>query len=236
MSHSHDFFGNRSTSSSSTVAALQASTTTCDRPADKSAYWLPSLVGRFWASPLRAYYSAGEVDPSTIATMPVGLQLIGGDAHAPDGSGSSVDVIAFSCGRSVNESGWTAMPPKCPGPLSVRVTFPQCWDGRTLTAPGNATSPVGGRCPKAFPVSLPRLQIVVRTTGPIAASGFRTSAGGAAQMHADFVNVWDAKAMSGLISVCTRGERATNRDIKECHARGTGPRAVGGPDVKETNF
>src|ERR671917_1002256 len=42
--HSHDFFGNRSTNYLSTYESLRAATsTTCLNPADKAAYWIPTL-------------------------------------------------------------------------------------------------------------------------------------------------------------------------------------------------
>ena len=43
-SHDHTFVGNTSTDASSTLASLQAAGTTCRRPADKAAYWMPTLI------------------------------------------------------------------------------------------------------------------------------------------------------------------------------------------------
>ncbi len=233
-SHRHDFFGNESTDAGSDAPSLAGASTTCNEAGDRAAYWLPTLQGLGWAPRLRAYYSAGPLAPSTIVAYPTGLQLIAGSPSSPRPPG--VDVVAFSCGRAVDEPGWNASPPACPGPTTARLSFPQCWDGVRLQAPGNAVAPVGGRCPSTHPVALPLLRLVVATAGRVSPAELVTSAGGANRLHADFLNAWDPAALERLITVCTRGERKSNRDVKQCRTAGTGPRAVGGPETKETNF
>src|SRR5919205_3463935 len=42
-SHSHTFFGNRSTSAASTLHSLRAAATTCKPRSDTAAYWVPTL-------------------------------------------------------------------------------------------------------------------------------------------------------------------------------------------------
>ena len=42
-SHDHSFVGNRSTNASSNFGSLRSSATTCMRPADTAAYWVPTL-------------------------------------------------------------------------------------------------------------------------------------------------------------------------------------------------
>lgn len=233
-SHGHDFFGNTTTDALSDAASLASGSSTCNEEGDRAAYWLPTLLGPWWAPRLRAYYSAGSVAPSSIVPYPAGLQLI---AERRGRRNASVDdALSFSCGRRADESGWSQSPPRCSGPTTVRLTFPQCWDGKRLQAPGNAVGPVDGRCPAPFPVALPLLRLVVSTAAPVDPAKFMTSAGAAISMHADFFNAWDPAALRGLVDVCTRGERTTNRDVKKCRTAGTGPRAVGGPDKAETNF
>src|SRR5215218_3499135 len=41
--HSHDFFGNETTKFDSTYESLRAADTTCTRPKDTAAYWLPTV-------------------------------------------------------------------------------------------------------------------------------------------------------------------------------------------------
>ena len=233
-SHRHDFFGNVSTNAWSDAVSLTDTSTTCNESGDRAAYWLPTLHGPGWAPRMRAYYSAGSVAPSMIVAYPTGLQLIAGSPSSRGAPG--VDVVAFSCGRGVDEPGWSASPPACRGSTSVRLTFPQCWDGLVLEARGNAVAPVGGKCPLTHPVVLPLLRLVVSTAGPVSPTGFVTSAGGVNRLHADFLNAWDPSTLDRLVAVCTRGERSSNRDVKQCRTAGTGPRAVGGPDTTETNF
>src|SRR2546421_8168125 len=43
VSHSHTFFGSKSTNAASTLKTLLASPTTCRRSADTAAYWVPTL-------------------------------------------------------------------------------------------------------------------------------------------------------------------------------------------------
>src|SRR5213596_2854490 len=43
VSHSHTFFGAKSTNAASTVKSLRASPTTCKRGGDTAAYWVPTL-------------------------------------------------------------------------------------------------------------------------------------------------------------------------------------------------
>src|SRR5918997_5009578 len=43
MAHRHDFFGNISTYHSSTYDSLRDAGTTCTRPEDTAAYWLPTV-------------------------------------------------------------------------------------------------------------------------------------------------------------------------------------------------
>ena len=43
-SHSHDFFGNRTTNAAPTLASLSEGGTTCINRLDKSGYWVPSLT------------------------------------------------------------------------------------------------------------------------------------------------------------------------------------------------
>jgi hypothetical protein len=57
-SHDHTYFGNMSTTASSTPASLRASgRTTCGERADKSAYWAPTL-----------FVAGREVEPITTVT------------------------------------------------------------------------------------------------------------------------------------------------------------------------
>ena len=210
-SHEHQFFGSRGVAAESVIADLRASRTTCDDAADHASYWLPTVRGAQWTA-LRAYYSAGALDPITIVAYPLGLQMIGGPAGADD---TGAATVGWSCDRRVDADGWTAQPPSCTGdvPLAVRVSFPQCWDGVGRSS-SSVTSVVDGICPASHPRPLPRLQLRAELSG--AADEVVLSSGATAPMHADFWNAWDPKRLATLVAVCIRGERLTNTEITIC--------------------
>ena len=213
-SHEHEFFGSRGVAAESVVSDLRTSPTTCDDGGDHASYWLPTVRGAKWTA-LRAYYSAGALDPVTIVPYPLGLQMIGGPAGAGD---TGWATVAWSCDRRVDADGWTARPPLCTGvvPLAVRVSFPQCWDGVSRSS-SSVTSVVDGICPASHPRSLPRLQLRAALSG--APDEVVLSSGATATMHADFWNAWDPNRLATLIAVCIRGERSTNTEITICGSR-----------------
>src|SRR5215208_3674971 len=78
-SHSHDFFGNRSTNARSTYKKLLAAGTTCSRKADKAAYWMPTVKWNGQTiNPDRAvfYYRAGGKDHRKVKPFEAGLKMI----------------------------------------------------------------------------------------------------------------------------------------------------------------
>ena len=213
-SHEHQFFGSRVVGADTVVADLRAGASTCDDAADHAAYWMPTPVGTRWTA-LRAYYSAGDVDPATIAPYPMGLQIIGGRTTY----GGSPDDVKWSCGREVDAPGWTSEAPDCAAadPLTVRVTFPQCWDGRSL-GPDHVVAAVASACPSSHPKALPRLRLRAELVD--AGSDVRFSSGAAASMHADFWNAWDPARLEALVRVCIRGERSSNTELTICRTAG----------------
>ena len=219
MSHAHQFFGNRTTSATSTLATLRSGGTSCSDLGDRAAYWLPTIRGKTW-SDLRAYYSAGTIDQRLIETYPDGLQMIAGDATASRSSG--VGVIAWSCGRAVDAPGWSAVPPStCPGggPLVVRVTFPQCWDGHGLR-PDSVVPAARQRCPTSHSRALPLLRLRAEVSS--GSGTLALASGPSATMHADFWNAWDPNRLAQLVRSCVRGERTSNTELKRCRVPGAG--------------
>jgi Domain of unknown function (DUF1996) len=215
VSHRHTFFGNASVNAFSTSASLSRSGTTCNEKGDRAAYWLPApTVGR-WKN-MRAYYSAGAVNPVFVRLYPDGTKLV---------SGSDERSVAWSCGRAIDEAGWTAAAPICPPtrPLSVRVTFGQC-----LTIDGDsARFSANHECPVEYPVATPLLRLRADWDGvPRDVTKRMLSSGPLESMHADFLNAWDRDILSKLTSVCIRGERKSNSEIKRCRLAGTGPNSI----------
>jgi hypothetical protein len=97
-SHSHEFYGNRSTNANSTLASLRQAGTTCRRGEDKSGYWIPTLYK--YGQPVAAdsitiYYRIAGRDPNTVVALPDGLQMIAGDSEAKEVQDD--DFVDWSC-------------------------------------------------------------------------------------------------------------------------------------------
>jgi hypothetical protein len=159
--HPHTFFGNRSTNAHSTLATLRSADTTCKPPADKSAYWVPTLFkdgvevrpakGQFYFN-LRGY--------DRMRAFPAGFRMIAGDQRAT--RPQSQRIVYWTCG---GRGGTRLAPsstvpkscpvvdvrhrvqlrecPKCPLVwktfedrvktfVELHVNFPDCWDGKRL--------------------------------------------------------------------------------------------------------
>lgn len=216
-SHDHSFVGNVSTSASSTLASLQAAGTTCRRPGDTAAYWAPTLlVGGRPLAPTGAtiYYRR-----STLAApvpFPSGLRMIAGDSHAT--APQDLSVVFWNCGvdAAVDRS---AAPPTCPdaGPdgLRLHVTFPSCWDGRSLDSADHRSHlayPRRGACPAGQPVAVPAITLIYRyptAGGPSVA----LSSGGTLTAHADFFNAWRQPALAQLVATCLDAFRHCGRGV-----------------------
>jgi Domain of unknown function (DUF1996) len=200
-SHDHTYFGNTSTNASSTPASLRASgQTTCRPRADTAAYWAPTLfVGGSPVTPRYAiaYYVRRTLD--AVRPFPAGLKMIAGNAAAR--TPQDARVTFWSCGaESISSS-----VPNCltgrQGALRLKVTFPDCWDGRRLDSADHKSHMAyssGGRCPSTHPVEVPGLVLVIEY--PVA-GGARAelASGGQFSGHADFVNAWDQRTLAALV-------------------------------------
>lgn len=227
-SHSHDFFGNTSTSNASTYQSLLAnSSTTCNRTGDTAAYWAPSLIdGAAILQPLRinAYYRPGGKDPATIQPFPAGLKVIAGDSKAT--SPQRLGIVSWGC--AATPDGMPAVKPSatpvsCPfdgksGGLKLRIRFPDCWNGLDLDSADHKSHLAysrKGACPATHPVPVPQinLNVVYPTAGGpnvVLASGNSPLTG-----HADFFNAWDQATLEMLVENCLNA-------AQHCGARGGG--------------
>jgi Domain of unknown function (DUF1996) len=98
MSHSHEFYGNRSTNAHSNLASLRNGGTGCKRGEDKSGYWIPTLYkyGQpVAATSMTVYYRTAGRAAGTVAPLPDGLQMIAGDADAKEVQDD--DIVDWSC-------------------------------------------------------------------------------------------------------------------------------------------
>jgi hypothetical protein len=204
VSHDHTFVGNASTDASSTLSSLRRATTTCRRPGDTAAYWMPTLLvnGRpVVPSDATIYYQRSTRKKPR--PFPPGLKLIAGNYQAR--RPQSLLVTFWDCGDLVDVSRSSSVP-ACPGgsSLRLRVNFPDCWNGTTLDSGSHKSHvvySVGGRCPRRHPVALPALSVVYRypTSGGPDVS---LDSGGQYSGHADFINAWRQPALARLVSGC----------------------------------
>jgi Domain of unknown function (DUF1996) len=210
-SHSHTFFGNRSTDAFSTPASLRRASTNCKQKGDHAAYWVPTL-----------YDNGREVRPSSIGVyhklksttevhpFPAGLRMVAGNAAAfrPQ----DTRVVYWSCWM---RSGPFANIPTCPSKpagfdgrlsyLTLHVVFPDCWDGVHLDSRDHKSHMAYsnyGTCPASHPVQVPGLQFVIAYPilgGP----GVSLSSGSRYSGHGDFMNGWNQTVLARIVARCT---------------------------------
>lgn len=209
MSHLHDFFGNTTTDSASTYESLRAGGTTCDRPDDKAAYWVPAVYQngqRMQPSEMGAYYRGANKDSNLIRPIPAGLRIIAGDATNTDMARS---VATWTC-----EPGRLVSPLQgCPAGtyLQVSIPFPDCWDGQNLDSADHkshmayAKRTAGPRtCPASHPVAVPMLVLEVAYRDARGGSDWSLASGSPASIHADFFNAWNQRTLQELIDSCIK--------------------------------
>jgi len=211
-SHSHDFFGNKTTDAFSTLKSLSMGGTTCLNQKDKSGYWVPSLtVDGVTVQPKFAnvYYQNASKPFRTIKTVPRGLKVVAGNAMAI--APQSLKVVSWNCGADEEDVPMTSAPPTGPRPtLTIHVNFPDCWNGTNLDSSDHkshlAYHNKNGTCPTGYPVPIPRVRVNVHyptTGGP----GVALASGGQYSGHADFFNAWNAKELQRLVHRCINAGR-----------------------------
>ena len=201
-SHSHDFFGSRTTRASTTLADLRRAPTTCAPRSDRSSYWTPTVYER--NRPLRAaratfYYVVDTNRPASVRPYPLGLRIIAG---WPTGRPRGAPKVAeWSCEGSGMPSSEFIL--ECPRGtrLEANVRFPDCWDGRRVDSPDHRSHMAysrARRCPDSHPVAVPVLKVkLVYPTRGGPAVGLASAA-----LHADFYNAWHPAALAARIRTC----------------------------------
>jgi hypothetical protein len=210
-SHEHTFVGSDTTNAFSTLGSLQAGSTSCRRPGDTAAYWMPTLiVNGNPVYPMNAlvYYRRATLDP--VQTFPQGLKVIAGDSKAV--TAQDARIVYFNCGAEGPVQP-TSTPPTCPNrtTMSIRmhVRFPNCWDGTNVDSADHKSHmaySANGRCPADHPVGVPAIEVIFHYP----TMGVPTtvlSSGGQFSGHADFFNGWNAAALQGLVDSCLNALR-----------------------------
>ena len=210
QSMAHDFFGNTSTSATSTAATLVRGSTTCSTSDDASAYWTPVLYQNgVPITPLRnlVYWARLDGTSPTVVAPPAGLEMIAGNENAS--APQSTKVIDWRCADPATQS-VSDVPVNCSGTrgIELRVTFPSCWNGTTLSGAGqtNVVYPKGQVCPTRYPVRIPT--VVFHVVYPITSATDLTLSMGPGQQgstdtaHGDFINGWNQSLLTALINGC----------------------------------
>src|SRR5918995_3762862 len=214
-SHDHSFVGNTTTNAFSTRGTLLAGSSSCQRPGDTAAYWMPTLL--LDGAPVEPrgatiYYRRRTLDP--VRPFPPGLKMIAGQATAT--SPQDLRVTFWNCGAASGIMRSSSVP-TCPAgrmtELRLHVTFPSCWDGRRLDSADHQSHmayAMRGRCPSTHPVAVPSISLIFRY--PIAGgAGVSLSSGGQYSAHADFFNAWRQPALASLVDVCLNALRHCGR-------------------------
>lgn len=202
-SHSHDFFGNRSTNAFSTDATLRAAGTLCHRPLDRAAYWVPTL--NQYGKALKpfgivVYYLPGAKSAESVRAFPAGLRVIAGNGKAT--SAQPTSIHAWSCSGSSSRS---SEPPLCGANqwLRMHITFPDCWNGKHLDVFDHKShmAYAGNGCPSSHPVGVPKLTLAI-SYPTMGGPGITLASGSRYTGHADFMNAWDQAELNRLVKTC----------------------------------
>lgn len=209
MSHSHDFFGNRTTNADSTLASLTGQPTTCRTAGDRAAYWTPTMYANNKAmepNGMLAYFTAMTTNP--VAELPIGLKIVaGGRAH-----------VRYACFNNGMPRAQTLRPQHCGRDelLSLGVRFPDCWNGVDLDSSDHRSHmaySVEAACPSTHPVAVPRLSMWVLYRPPAKRATLTFSSGGLETAHADFFNAFDPATQTKLHDFCINAQRTCYKQM-----------------------
>jgi hypothetical protein len=238
VGHRHLFFGSTAIShTSSTPSHLQAGSSTCLFEAgtkaattfpefganggNYSSYWIPDLKLRDgnWASgaQLNAYYRKGasSIDPHTVKPLPSGLKMV---IH--DRNNSQTTVKWFCSGLTTGNNGiYRERPYDCDPTtdkkyVSVRITFPQCGDGRLDSEDHISHMVYAGDngCPETHPHEFVRLFITAKYDTSLGADSQLAAtepvdpahADPGTGFHADWFEAWQPGTLQFFVDRCIR--------------------------------
>lgn len=253
----HDFFGNTGADAYSTYYSLNDNkVTTCNVAADPSSYWVPQLKrasGIVVPGYQKTYYKNDQpVVP--LHTIPDGLEMLAGDhrSSVPKPQinylcrgGSYTQIAPTNCPVVTDSSGTYAQ-------LDISVHFPDCWDGRTLV-PNMASHIMNmayrqadGKCPAAYPVKIPELQLNVAydlgqdpdlstaqlSMDPIFVNGTWVPQWGSLYTaHADFINAWKTDSLQYAVDNCSNANIACSNSIPTYYSKASADVWVDGRGV-----
>lgn len=217
-SHDHTFLGNDTTNAFSTVGTMLGASTSCRRPGDTAAYWVPTLISASGTAVVpraaTVYYRRHTLD--ALRTFPLGFKLVAGNSKAT--SPQSLRVTSWNCGPQAEVRPQSTIP-TCPDAgrngLTLHVQFPDCWDGTNLDSADHQSHmaySTRGRCPADRPVALPALQVNVRYPSA-GGAGLALASGGQYSGHADFFNTWNQMRLERLVNGCLNALRHCQQGV-----------------------
>ncbi|MFI7341376.1 DUF1996 domain-containing protein [Streptomyces sp. NPDC050085] len=220
-SHDHTFMGNTTTDANSTTASLDAGSTTCLAPGDKSGYWMPTMFnGDQPVLPVgeqTIYYKAGVTDYTSVRPFPKGLRFVVGSPmqSAQEFRNHPGFVEGWECGTSYFN---VDFPKDCPTTqdtqVNIRFQAPSCWDGKYLDTPDHKAHmayPVvkpgtnDNMCPADHPVALPMIEFKMAFPVNGDLSKLRLASGASYSWHYDFFNAWDDRTLKAMVDHCVVG-------------------------------
>ena len=222
-SHLHQYFGNTTSNAFSTLESLSKGSSTCaGGAANKSSYWIPAMIDAqglvIVPESAIVYYKTGYggVDPKSVIAPPRGLKMLAGDMMAD----SKQRVVEYAClsNRSNNrrkESMVDAIS-ACSdnGTLRIKLSFPQCWDGRNLDSPDHRshTAYASRGCPDSHPIPLNHIHFAVdykidtveeALKWRLSSDMYGTDKPGGYSFHGDWFGAWDDAISARWIKNCS---------------------------------
>lgn len=231
--HLHTFFGNTGVDAFTTSQSLATTgNSTCRGGiANRSGYWVPSIVDTSTGAPvapdhLQVYYKSGYggVAPNQISVIPAGLRMIAGDAKA-SGPQSDLNQVSWSCPTSSNGQRAHSIPGDCAvGDLvNMMINFPQCWDGINLDSADHKShmAQADNGCPASHPVAIPAITFNVKYRVPaggvaawrLASDMYATDLPGGFSAHADWWNGWNEEIIRTITTNCLQGALECKMDL-----------------------
>lgn len=215
--HVHDYVGNLTVGTDSTVESLRGAPTSCAN-GDASTYFWPVLRRAAAGVHDGPVLAARSVDltftgnPRTrVVPMPHLLRSTVGDATAITNGDPRVRAV-WTCSDMLDRR--TTRYPVCdPGSQVLRIfDFPSCWDGRRLDSPNHRdhlTFPVaGGGCPRgtfAVPALRLTLSYDLAPGTPYRIDAFDGQRNSPLTDHAFMVNLMPEKLMAQVVDCLNSG-------------------------------
>jgi hypothetical protein len=155
----------------------------------------------------------------------------GGSACERQDGGCGVPSSSFcpQDGAEGESSSYQCFPAKQCSELEIKIVFPSCWDGESLTS-DNFMSHVayaegdwgkydvddrqwrayGADCPSSHPVRIPEVQFYFRINGY--EGGQHIFSDGSAEVHADYFSGWEEEALQKVLDECENESEAASSD------------------------